>query len=185
MSNNDLNDLNRNMMNLCNVLVGTGEESDAARAMCATIDGRLELYQSHDIPAAEKGDPGYAMVYYENGDNFKLAMQTIAGMATQILDQKSYSGTPDRDQVRWKHTELFDFLHCLTQDAELAEQFHALFPGGSQTEQQQFLQKYLPGNYYKEQEAISALLDQGEDEALGTSVGQIMTTFEATYRFCC
>ena len=180
------NDLNANLMNLCRVLVGTGQASDDARKQCATEQGRVKLFASYGIPAQKQGDPGYALAHYEQGNNYNVAIQGLVGTATQILAGQSYQGAVVRDQLDdWEPTSIFEFLYSLTQDEALRQQLDALFASGSTTAQQQFLDQQLPENFYAERDAIRALLSDEEDKELGTSLGKVMTTFEANYQFLC
>jgi hypothetical protein len=182
MSSND----NANMMNLCRVLVGTGAESDKARAQCAIPADRVTLFASYGIPAAKQGDAGYFLAHYEQDDNFNLAIQAMLSMAAQILTNQALDGAAVREQLDdWEQTAIFDFLYQLTQDPALYQQLHALFPGGSATAQQAFMQQNLPEDHYAEREAIAALVGAQQDKELATSVGTIMTTFEARYQFLC
>lgn len=180
------NDLNANLMNLCRVLVGTGQASDDARAQCATQQGRVKLLGSFGIPAQKQGDPGYALAYYEQGNNFNLGIQGIVGVATQILAGQPYQGAAVRDQLDdWEPTSVFELLYSLTQDDALRQELDAVFATGSTTAQQQFLDQHLPENFYAERDAIRALLSDDQDKDLGTSLGKVMTTFEANYQFLC
>ena len=182
MSSND----NANMMNLCRVLVGTSAESDKARTQCATPAGRVALFASYGIPAANPGDSGYLLAHYEQGDNFNLAIAAMLGVAAQILTGKDLEGAAVREQLNdWQPTAFFDFLYQLTQDPALYLQLHALFPGGTPAAQQAFLQQNLPEDYYAEREAVADLVGAQQDKELATSLGTIMTTFEARYQFLC
>jgi hypothetical protein len=180
------NDNDANMMNLCRVLVGTGQESDDARQKCATEQGRVQLFAKYGVAAQKQGDPGYDLAHYEQGSNFNLAIQGLVDMATQIIAGQSYQGAAVRDQLDdWKQTDVFELLYSLTQDVALRQQLDALFPDGSTTAQQQFLEQHLPQNFYAERDAVRALLDDDQDKDLGTSLGKVMTTFEANYQFLC
>jgi hypothetical protein len=184
--NNDDNANRANMMNLCRVLVGTGPASDDARRQCATQQGRVKLLGSYGIAAEKQGDPGYALAYYEQGNNFNLAIQGMVDLATQILAGQSYQGAAVRDQLDdWEPTSVFELLYSLTQDESLRQQLDELFATGSTTAQQQFLEQHLPEDFYAEREAIRALLSGDQDKELGTSLSKVMTTFEANYQFLC
>jgi hypothetical protein len=177
---------NANMMKLCRVLVGTGAESDKARAACATQKGRVELFASYGIAATKQGDPGYLLANYEQGQNFNLAIQAMLTTATQVLSNMSSKGPAVREQLlNWEPTALFDFLYRLTQDKDLYLQLHALFPDGPQTAQKEFLQTNLPQDSYGERAAIAAFAGSDQDKDLATSLGKVMTTFESKYQFLC
>lgn len=177
---------NANMMKLCRVLVGTGAESDKARAACATQTGRVELFASFGIPAAKQGDSGYLLAHYEQGQNFNLAIQAMLNTVTQVLSNMSSDGPAVREQLPdWEQTALFDFLYRLTQDKELYLQLHALFPDGPQSARQAFLETNLPQAPFGERAAVATFAGSDQDKELATSLGKLMTTFEATYQFLC